>query len=665
VGWRLWGLRLLLAVGVPCFLVLVMEGLLRIIGFGYPTHFFLHSQIDGKSVFIDNQDFGRRFFPSGLVRYPQPFTIEEKKKQGTVRIFVLGESAAMGDPDVKFGMPKMLEVLLRERYPQRRFEVVNTAMVAINSHAILPIARECASKQGDLWIVYMGNNEVIGSYGSASVFGARAPSLPLIRASVWLKTMRLGQLMDAGQTRLFRNKKTFTSWDGMQMMAGQKVSHDDPSTVRVSEHFERNLTDILRISTDAGVPVLLCTVATNLKDCAPFASLHARGLKETDLKAWQAAFDEGVAFQKAGKWTEAKACYEKAAKLDDEYAELAFRHATCCLRLGNINEASNEFRRARDLDALQFRTSTTINRIITNCAAKASDHLISFLDAEQLFATNSLQGIPGTENFYEHVHLTPEGNYLQARAMADQTAKALSLGPSGSWLSQSDCLSKMGLTDWNRYDAMGIIIDRIQNAPFVGQANHAEELQRLTEQRSRLRASTKPAQVQRELQAVSKLVLEHPEDVDLRWNLAVLLEMAYDQEGAVKQWIQLIQMRPQAAMPRINLARILQAQGKREDAYRFYMEGLQINPEYFPARHAMGMLCLDLGLVTEAIHHLKILVVAKPNFVDGRVSLAGALRKNGQVTEAIEQLHEAQKINPKDEMIAFLIKDYTESSRKQ
>ena len=40
------------------------------------------------------------------------------KKDHTIRIFVLGESAAMGDPEPAFGMPEILRVLLESRYPQ-------------------------------------------------------------------------------------------------------------------------------------------------------------------------------------------------------------------------------------------------------------------------------------------------------------------------------------------------------------------------------------------------------------------------------------------------------------------------------------------------------------------------------------------------------------------
>jgi hypothetical protein len=126
--------------------------------------------------------------------------MEPVKPAGTCRIFIFGESAAQGDPEPAFGAGRYLEVLLRERYPGVNFEVVNVAITAINSHVIVPIARECARYQGDLWIIYMGNNEMIGPFGAATVFGAKAPPWPVVRLGLALQTTRVGQLlMDLGR----------------------------------------------------------------------------------------------------------------------------------------------------------------------------------------------------------------------------------------------------------------------------------------------------------------------------------------------------------------------------------------------------------------------------------------------------------------------------------
>lgn len=52
-------------------------------------------------------------------------------------MFVLGESAAEGDPDPAFSFARILQVMLRERYPGVRIEVINVAFTAFNSHVKL------------------------------------------------------------------------------------------------------------------------------------------------------------------------------------------------------------------------------------------------------------------------------------------------------------------------------------------------------------------------------------------------------------------------------------------------------------------------------------------------------------------------------------------------
>src|SRR6267154_1981973 len=95
-GWRLWLFRLLVTVGVPAVFFVILELGLRLAGFGYPTHFLLPSSLDGQKTFVENNQFGWRFFGRQMAREPYPFSISQAKPAGTVRIFVFGESAAYG-----------------------------------------------------------------------------------------------------------------------------------------------------------------------------------------------------------------------------------------------------------------------------------------------------------------------------------------------------------------------------------------------------------------------------------------------------------------------------------------------------------------------------------------------------------------------------------------
>jgi tetratricopeptide (TPR) repeat protein len=581
---------LLSAVGVPLILLLAAEGLFRLAGYGYYPHFFQKLMIQGRPVLTDNQAYGRRFFPPGLVRYPRPFTMPAVKPPGTLRIFVLGESAAMGDPDPKFGLSRMLLVLLRERFPNRRFEVVNAAMTAINSHVILPIAQDCAVQQGDLWIIYMGNNEMVGPFGCTSVFGARAPPLPLVRTSLLLKTTRIGQLLDAGLHFFRRGHQPLPVWGGMGMMADLKVSHDEPAVATVYRHFERNLTDVLAVGVRAHVPMLLCTVATNIKDCAPFGSLHRANLPAADLAEWQAVYDAGAALQKSGSLTQASAAFERAARIDGDFADLAFRRGQCDHLLGRDTEAASLFRQARDEDALQFRADGRINQMIRQAAAAFADRRVSLVDAEGLFATNSPHGLAGAEYFYEHVHLNPEGNYLLARSLAEQAAQALSLETPGQWVPEPECLRLLGLTDWSRYDALQIILDRVQAPPFTQQVDHTRQVERINEQLARYRIARKPVQVRLEARQVSEVVARQSEDADLRSILAVLLAAAGDNSGTESQWREAIALLPQAVEPRLKLAQLLGQLGRLPEAEKQWREVLRLDPNNADAQAQLSTL---------------------------------------------------------------------------
>ncbi|MCU0788790.1 MAG: hypothetical protein MUC91_11480, partial [Verrucomicrobia bacterium] len=184
----------------------MLELSLCLAGYGNDVAFFrVEPEASGKRSLVYNNRFILRFFPPELARRPEPFKLEAEKPAGLQRIFILGESAAMGDPEPSVGPSRILEVLLREKFPGRNFEVVNLGITAINSHVILPIARDVAARgQGDIWLIYMGNNEMVGPFGAASVFGSSATPLPWVRLELAIQKTRIGQLAVSLRRRLAR-----------------------------------------------------------------------------------------------------------------------------------------------------------------------------------------------------------------------------------------------------------------------------------------------------------------------------------------------------------------------------------------------------------------------------------------------------------------------------
>jgi len=665
--------------GVPLVLILLLEGALRLAGFGYPTGFFLRTEIDGRPCWIENARFGRRFFPASLTRTPGSLTVPVQKSMNTARIFVLGESAALGDPLPNFGFSRMLDRLLQERFPDRRFEVVNVAMTAINSHVILPIARDCAQRDGDLWVIYMGNNEVVGPFGPGTGLGPQRAALPIIRASIALKTTRVGQFLDDLLDRFGGASSGGQYWKGMELMAHGQIRNTDPRMVGVYENFRSNLEEILRIGKRAGVPILLCTVGVNLRDCPPFASLHRPGFAPADEAAWNDLCAAGVALEAANRWAEAAARYQEAGRRDDGYAELHFRLARCWLALGREAEAREEYQKALEEDALRFRADSQINRIIRETASAWGDRGVRLLDAEAMFSRHASRGIPGQDLFYEHVHFTPEGNYRLARATAEEVERRLSplptqtelpsthplAGPNASqnprradtgreteiaasWLPQSECEAQLGYTEWNQSQALRLVLDRMQLPPFVGTIGVTNRLEQMQKQANQLVAGNTPAALRAQAERVRRAVATRPDDWMLHEDLGLLLSMAQDMSGANEQLQEAIRLMPHAPGPHFSLAGVLALQGRTDDAVKQYQECLRLAPDNFGALTRLGILELSRRRFSDAIAYFQAAIRAKPDSVSARMYLGGTLMQEQRRAEAQEQFREVLRLEPEN-----------------
>jgi tetratricopeptide (TPR) repeat protein len=482
-GLRFWAPRVASAILLPFFLVVAIEAGLRLFSVGFSTELTEPCQVQSRPASCYNLFFPAPFFPPGMIKTPQAYSIPANKPAGTYRIFVLGESAAMGDPDPAYAFSRYLDAMLRQVYPSMKFEVVNTGSVAINSHVLLPIARGLAKQRPDLFIIYSGNNEVVGPYGPGTALASSGMSLPgvslaMIRGSIFARSTRIGQLL----TKVGAEKR---EWGGMEMFLDKQVRANSPLMKYAYENFEKNLRDTVEVARRSGARVIVSTVATNLKDCGPFASLHREDLSPDDLRSWSALVQQGSDLENARSYAEALKLYLAASKIDGQYAELEFRIAHSLWLLGDHNRARAHFLRARDLDTLRFRADSKINDINRTVATAFPG--AELVDAEKIFSdsTESADGIIGSDLVYEHVHLTPVGNYLLARAMFLQIASKFALeagGPTqaGGVPSQAECEQLLAFTGHDRSRISTEMLQRLQRPPFTNQLNHSDQVLRLT-----------------------------------------------------------------------------------------------------------------------------------------------------------------------------------------
>lgn len=637
---KLWCFRLLVAIGVPMVFLGMMELVLRLAGFGHPTGFLLPLQRIGQNVLVQNNQFGWRFFGAAMARMPAPICLPQFKSTNTVRIVVFGESAALGDPQPRFGLPRMLQAMLELRYPGTHFEVVNAAMTAINSNVIFPIARDCAGADADVWVIYMGNNEVIGPFGAGTVFGQQVPPLPLIRANLALKTTRTGQLIDTLRWEIQKPPPDKSEWGGMEMFLDQQVRGDDPRMNAVYDHFAQNLSDIIAVGRHSGAGIVVCTVAVNLKDCSPFASAHRLGLTEADKGKWNSLYLNGIEAQTAGKVEEAAGWYRDAAQIDDHFAELHFRQGCCALALGKIADAQRRFAAARDQDTLRFRCDSRLNDLIRQTVLNYGDQQVVLADAEHAFAEQSPNGLPGDDLFYEHVHLTFDGNYLLARTLASRLENLLpekiaaQVAAGQPWPSEADCARRLAWSDWDKQQALSEIFSRSGKPPFISQLNHDAQVQILKTSLEKLIPATQPMGVKAAQSLCENALVAAPDDPLLRGQLAGLDQLSGDLAGAETNAQRVVDLLPGSSEDWSQLGVILAKQQKYEAAAAAFHRAFQLNPEDVWALQNLAQSLKDLGRRDEAIREYRHALAVKPRFGLAWLGLGQMFEETGRKAEA-------------------------------
>lgn len=641
-----WCFRLIAMTVIPLLFFLLVEGGLRVAGVGYPTGFFVASSAPGHVV--TNDRYGWRFFPRAIARAPLTQSLSRHKAPGTYRIFILGGSAAMGYPDPAYSFGRVLEIMLEEAYPETDFEVFNAAMTAINSHVVRLIADDCADLAPDLFVVYLGNNEVVGPYGPGTAFAGFSPSRGAIAVSLWVKTLRLGQLIDqvtgggsagAGQSE----------WRGLEMFVEHHVRADDEQLQQVYEHLRANLTDICESGLKADAEVILCTVGANLRDNPPFASVHQPDLATEQLREWDAL----VAAAASAAGDRAIELYREAQAIDDAHAELAYRLARALEQIDQLDESRQQYALARDLDALRFRADSRINDVIRAVASELRASRVSLADAARALATapETANGVPGAELFHEHVHMTFAGNYRIAASVFETllphlppsvTSGSLSAEPP----SMQRCREALALTPWNELSIARDLAAMITRPPFTSTMNTEVFAAEIASEVQRLQTSLSPESMSRAIQAHEAALEARPDDVLLHLKAADITSSVGDHAHAVGHWESVIERIPEHYAAHNGLGLALASIGRPDEGIEHYQIALKLRPGYPEAHNNMGMALVGQGKTDQAIEQYRLAIAGKPRFSAALYNLGLALKGQGKLDEAVACYRQALEVEP-------------------
>jgi tetratricopeptide (TPR) repeat protein len=601
------------AVLLPAALLALAEGALRLAGVGYEPGFFVERRVDGSRVLTDNPRFGWRFFNREVARSPEPFSIPAVEPAENLRVCILGESAAMGDPDPDAGIPRIVQAMLEVCRPDLRIEVVNAAMTAINSHVMLPIARDCIEHGADALLVYAGNNEVVGPFGAGSVFGTPGAGIRLVRTHVRVKSTRLGQLLESGLSRLTRRGEEPRSWGGLELFLGTRLESDDPRLTVVHESFRINLDDICEAARRAGVPVVLSTVGVNVRSCAPFASSE-----QAD---------------------------------SSRRADVRWREGERLLVAGDSSGAKRELVAALNLDLLRFRADSGIPRAVREVADRRRGRGVTFADAAAELEAASPAGIPGAELFDDHVHPTLAGNWVIARALVEALLSALPASPDGDrglarMPDVEACASRIGYAPWKRLETVRTMRARRERPPFAQALDASAWRARIDEEEAALEPLSAPHHLRKALAGVREMRAAHPEDWRLADDEADLLLRLGDAAGSARERGALVARFEHSADAHFRLGEALARCNRLGEAVDSFRRAIALDPNHFVARNRLGEELLDGGNAEDALPQFRAAVRAHPRFAVAWKNLGDAQLRLGRAEEAVASLAEAVRVNP-------------------
>jgi len=364
---------------IPFFAIFLLEFSLNY--FNYGREYNQWEVIDNQKMMLNTEIAFRYFYQTESIPYPSQDLFDIRKKPGAIRVFIIGGSSAAGYPFSPNGsIAKYIRKRLQLVLPHKPIEVINCAMTAINSYALLDMLPGVIEQKPDLILIYAGHNEYYGALGTGSLetLGNSRGLVNFMLAINHYKSIQF--LRDGIQSivQLFSSDEKRTGTLMSRMAKEQSIELNSDTYQTGIDQFEGNLREMLRMTKEANVKVILSDLPSNLKDLPPFISID---------------------------------------RFENKSANAAYELANDVLDSGQKEDALKLFYMAKDLDALRFRAPSDINRVIDKLA-KEFDY--PTIKADSTFNALSDDGIVGNNLMTDHLHPTLEGYQIIGRLFYDK-----------------------------------------------------------------------------------------------------------------------------------------------------------------------------------------------------------------------------------------------------
>jgi tetratricopeptide (TPR) repeat protein len=343
--------------------------------------------------------------------------IEAQKPAGERRIFFFGGSALAGlghTPNV--ALPRELEELLEGLPGAEQLRIYNLGVVAFATRQLRALVADVlAHGSPDLLVVYEANNEFLELHSRAYARATgQAPSLAsrLLGRSHLLRGLTGRHKLDRARLEASVSTRSLAQNDARVDHSAmiERIAIDPAEVEAVYAEYEANLHAIAAAAKTAGVPLLLCSVASNwewigvAEKSAVERLGYGSGSDPQDAGGRQALLERieaEIAAGQAGPKRRWELEYEAARQLD---------------ALGQREAANQRLRKALEIDPHCRRATPKHAEILRRVVTKSGCQLFDLA----AWAEARGQGRVGFDIFYDYVHFTPLGIAEATRALADR-----------------------------------------------------------------------------------------------------------------------------------------------------------------------------------------------------------------------------------------------------
>ena len=550
-----------------------------------------------------------------------------RKADSVTRVFCLGGSTTYGRPyDDRTSFCGWLREFLPAVDPGKQWEVINAGGISYASYRVVNLMEDLVRYEPDLFVIYTGHNEFLEkrTYDRVLSTPKFVRNLNSLASRLRLYSL-LSDIIYPGKDVLA------TEVDAMldNSVGPEDYHRDDATRDAVLEHFQFSLSRMARIGQKAGTGIIFITPASNISDFSPFKAEPSAGLDSDrihEIELFKQSITEYLDNQDPAL---AEDIAVQALAIDPRDAELLFLKGRALLAQGKTDEARFAFIAARDEDIAPLRALTPMPGIVSDVALENGNGLVDFA---RMIEESSPNGIPGNEQFLDHVHPSIEANRMMALAIIDEMINTGAATPASTW--NDAAISKITERVKSNVDKAANAMALMNLSRVLSWAGKQEEAVRLIERASSLNTGhhalnlqvavlTRANRYEEALPYSEQAIFLMPMDPVVRKDHGIILAQLGRNEEALQELETAARLDPAMTGLYFHLGLVLQELGKMDQAERTYRKALELEPEDGNSCNNLGILLAQRGDLEAALVMFERAVKADP----GHLSAMGNLER--------------------------------------